>query len=56
MKFLIKILIFSTYSLTKFPEQHENVFDYDDVIIICGSFCEFCDVESHIHISNKIRK
>lgn len=44
-------------NLTNFSELFKNVFDYDDVIIICGSFFEFCDfVESHIHIRNDTRK
>lgn len=41
---------------TKFPEKFESVFNYDDVIIICGNVNEFCNVESHIHISNNTRK
>jgi len=49
--------MFSLNSLTNFSELFKNVFDYDDVIIICGSFFEFCDVvESHIHIRNDTRK
>ncbi|XP_025190932.1 gephyrin [Melanaphis sacchari] len=44
-------------NLTKFSEFFESVFDYDDVIIICGNIYEFCNVfESHTHISNNTRK